>query len=80
MKEKAIRKAAIFLMSLGPEVGGQIMSKLPEEVVENLAHYISTIGHVTFGEKKKIMADFISTSSKISGIAFGGEETAKQIL
>ncbi len=80
MKEKAIRKAAIFLMSLGPEVGGQIMSKLPEEVVENLAHYISTIGHVTFGEKKKIMADFIATSSKISGIAFGGEETAKQIL
>jgi flagellar motor switch protein FliG len=80
MNDKALRKSAIFLMSLGPEVGGQIMNKLPEDIVENLAHYISSIGHITYGEKKKVMADFISTSSQISGIAFGGEETAKQIL
>ncbi len=80
MNDKALRKAAIFVMSLGPEIGGQVMNKLPEDIVENLAHYISTIGHVNYGEKKKVLSDFITTSSQISGIAFGGEETAKQIL
>ena len=80
MNEQNLRKAAIFVMSLGPNVGGKVMSKLPESMVEELAHMISTLGHVTYDEKKKILSDFVTTSSHISGIAFGGEETAKQIL
>jgi flagellar motor switch protein FliG len=61
-------------------VGGKVLSKLPESLVEELAHVIASVGHVTYEEKKKILADFVSISSHISGIAFGGEETAKQIL
>ncbi len=80
MDDKSMRKAAIFVMSLGADVGGQVMNKLPEDIVENLAHYISSLGHVTYAEKKKVLGDFISTSSQISGIAFGGAETAKHIL
>lgn len=80
MNDKALRKAAVFLMALGPAVGGKVLSKLPEPLVEELAHVIASVGHVTFEEKKKILSDFVSISSHISGIAFGGEETAKQIL
>ncbi|RKZ17432.1 flagellar motor switch protein FliG [bacterium] len=80
MNDNNLRKAAIFLMSLGPNVGGKVMSKLPESMVEELAHMISSLGHVTFDEKKSILSDFVTTSSHISGIAFGGEDTAKQIL
>ncbi len=75
-----MRKASIFLMALGPSVGGKVMAKLPEPLVEELAHVIASVGQVGFEEKKKILADFVSISSHISGIAFGGEETAKQIL
>ncbi|MCP4572085.1 MAG: flagellar motor switch protein FliG [bacterium] len=80
MNDQALRKAAVFLMALGPAVGGKVLSKLPEPLVEDLAHVIASLGHVTFEEKKKILADFVTISSRISGIAFGGEETAKQIL
>ena len=80
MNEAALRKAAVFLMALGPEAGGQVMAKLPESIVEELTHVIASTGHVKHKEKKSVLSDFIAASSMISGIAFGGEETAKQIL
>ena len=80
MNDQALRKAAVFLMSLGPQVGGKVMSKLPEPIVEELAHQIASVGHVSFKEKRKILSDFVKVSSNISGVGFGGEETAKQLL
>ena len=67
-------------MALGPDVAGKVMSKLPNDMIEELTHTITGMGHVTYGEKKSVLSDFISISSQISGIAFGGKETAKQIL
>ena len=80
MNSSAVRKAAVFLMALGPDVAGKVMSKLPNDMIEELTHTITGMGHVTYGEKKSVLSDFISISSQISGIAFGGKETAKQIL
>jgi len=80
MKESYLRKAAVFLMALGPEAGGKVMAKLPENVVEELTHIIATTGHIQYKEKKTVLSEFISISAQISGLAFGGEETAKQIL
>ncbi|MBU8871881.1 MAG: flagellar motor switch protein FliG [Gemmatimonadales bacterium] len=80
MKEASIRKAAVFLMSLGPEVGGMVMSKLPEDIVEEITNIIAKTGHVNYEEKRSVLGEFMNISSMISGIAFGGEETAKQIL
>ncbi len=80
MNSAAVRKAAVFLMALGPDIAGQVMSKLPNDMIEDLTHTIAGMGHVTYGEKKSVLSDFIAISSQISGIAFGGEETAKQIL
>ncbi len=79
-EEKSLRKAAIFIMSLGPESGGAVMACLPESLVEQLTHAIANVGQVPYPEKKQVLGDFINLSSSISGIAFGGEETAKQIL
>ena len=80
MNQTHLRKAAVFLMALGPETGGRVMSKLPQNIVEELTHIIATTGHVGYKERKAVLSDFIAISSQISGIAFGGEETAKQIL
>jgi flagellar motor switch protein FliG len=80
MNSSAVRKVAVFLMALGPDVAGKVMSKLPNDMIEELTHTIAGMGHVTYGEKKSVLSDFIAISSQISGIAFGGEETAKQIL
>ncbi|MFO7653903.1 MAG: flagellar motor switch protein FliG [Candidatus Krumholzibacteriia bacterium] len=75
-----LRKTAVFLMALGPEVAGQVLSKLPESLVEKITHSIATVGHVPFADKKKVLGEFVQISSSISGVAVGGEETAKQIL
>jgi flagellar motor switch protein FliG len=48
VKQQSVRKAAVFLMSLGPDVAGRVMAKLPESMVEELTHNIASIGHVTF--------------------------------
>ena len=80
MNDNAVRKAAVFLMTLGPDVGGKVLSQLPETMVEQLTHSIASMGPVGFNEKKKTLNDFISSSGQISGIATGGEEMAKQLL
>jgi flagellar motor switch protein FliG len=80
VEQKNLRKAAIFILALGPEAGGAVMACLPESLVERLTHAIANLGQVPFAEKRRTLGDFISLSSSISGIAFGGEETAKQIL
>ncbi len=67
-------------MALGSDAAGQVMAKLPDEMVETLTSTIASIGHVTYAEKKTILKEFISISSQISGLAFGGKETAKHIL
>ncbi len=80
MSDKSLRKAAVFLMALGSENAGKVMSKLPDQMVETLTSSISSIGHVTYGERRIVLKEFIDISSQISGLAFGGKETAKQIL
>ena len=80
MNDNTVRKAAVFLMTLGPDVGGKILSKLPEKMVEELTHSIAGMGPVGVNEKKTTLNDFISRSGQISGIATGGEEMAKQLL
>lgn len=80
MKPESLRKAAVFLIALGPEVAGKILARLPETMVEDLTHSIAGMGHVTYQDKKRILGDFVSSSSQISGVAFGGADTAKQIL
>jgi flagellar motor switch protein FliG len=80
VNDNAVRKAAVFLMTLGPDVGGKVLSRLPEKMVEELTHSIAGMGPVGFSEKKQSLNDFISSSGQISGIATGGEEMAKQIL
>jgi len=78
--DKNLRKAAVFIMALGPEAGGRVLASLSEDLVERVTHAIAHAGQVPFTEKKEVLADFVRLSSSISGIAFGGEETAKNIL
>ena len=77
---KNLRKAAVFIMGLGPAAGGRVMSCLPDNLVEMIAHAIAHVGQVSREEKRKVLSEFINLSSEISGIAWGGAETAKQIL
>jgi flagellar motor switch protein FliG len=79
-ENKNLRKAAVFVMALGPAAGGRVMACLPDSLVEPLAHAIANAGQIPYEEKRRVLSEFIGLSSQISGIAWGGEETARQIL
>ena len=75
-----IRKASIFLVTLGPEVAGPILKNLPEYMVERLTAAIATLGRVKSEETHSVLLEFARKSRNITGFAFGGEESAKNIL
>ncbi len=80
VNDLGLRKSAVFLMALGPAVGGKVLAELPEPLVEELTRVIASLGHVTPRERKLALGDFVHTTSRISGVPFGGEETAKRLL
>jgi len=80
VSEQSLRKAAVFLLALGPKTGGKVLAQLPEATVEELTHVISSMGKVPYEEKKRILAEFVGISGRIAGVASGGKDTAKQIL
>ena len=79
MNEQFLRKAAVFLMALGPDAGGKVMSKLPQNIVEELTHVIATTGHIKYAERKAVLSDFITISSQISCSVLPSQDSALAI-
>ncbi len=75
-----LRKVAVLLISLGPKVAGQIIKQLPEEIVEKVTAEIARIRLVTPEEKAEAVEEFIEKRRRASGIEFGGESTAMELL
>ena len=75
-----MRKAAILIMALGPEVAGQVMAQAARGHHRAAHPRDRDGGQVPSEEKPKALGDFVELRRRSAGIAFGGEETAKQIL
>ncbi len=74
------QKAAIFLISLGPEQSAQLMKHLSEEEIEQLTLEIANV-HTIKGEQLEIVLEEFSQLYMASQyIAQGGIEYAKQVL
>lgn len=52
------QKAAILLITLGPEVSAQIFKHLRDEEIEQLTLEIANVRKVDSGEKESIMSEF----------------------
>lgn len=76
----SIRKAAILMISLGPQIAGKVMKGMPEDLIEKITSEIATLERVTPEVKRKTLDDFIDVRRKAAGMEFGGEESAKTIL
>ncbi len=76
----SIKKIAVLMIALGPKVAGQVIQKLPEEMVEAITSEISNLKIVTAGEKRQALLDFVKMRKSASGFEFGGESSAKEIL
>lgn len=73
-------KAAMLLISLGPEKSAEIFKHLKEEEIEQLTLEIANIRTVTPEDKEKVMDEFYQICLAQEYIAEGGINYAKDIL
>ncbi len=74
------QKAAILLISLGPEVSASIYKHLSEEEIEKLTLEISGVRKVEAQKKEEIIEEFHEIAMAQDYISQGGIVYAKQIL
>jgi len=73
-------KAAMLLISLGPERSAEIFKHLKEEEIEQLTLEIANIRTVTPEEKERVLEEFYQICLAQNYIAEGGIGYAKEIL
>ena len=74
------QKAAILLISLGPEVSAQIFKHLRDEEIEQLTLEIANVRKVDSAEKEMILGEFHQICMAQEYISQGGIQYAKDIL
>lgn len=75
-----IRKAAIFMISLGPETSAQIMKQLPDKYIQKISYEIANIDHVSQNEREAIVNEYLEMSQAREYILDGGFDYAKTLL
>ncbi|MFW5435143.1 flagellar motor switch protein FliG [Paenibacillus apiarius] len=74
------QKAAILLITLGPEVSAQIFKHLRDEEIEQLTLEIANVRKVDAAEKESVMSEFHQICLAQEYISQGGINYAKEIL
>ncbi|WCF10278.1 flagellar motor switch protein FliG [Paenibacillus thiaminolyticus] len=74
------QKAAILLITLGPEVSAQIFKHLRDEEIEQLTLEIANVRKVDAAEKESVMSEFHQICLAQEYISQGGIGYAKEIL
>jgi flagellar motor switch protein FliG len=74
------QKAALLLISLGPEVSAQIFKHLRDEEIEQLTLEIANVRKVDSSEKESILSEFHQICMAQEYISQGGISYAKEIL
>jgi len=74
------QKAAILLISLGPEVSAQVFKHLREDEIEQLTLEIANVRKVAGDEKERVLQEFHQIAVAQEVIAQGGIAYAKEIL
>ncbi|MGN1400558.1 MAG: flagellar motor switch protein FliG [Bacillus sp. (in: firmicutes)] len=74
------QKAAILLISLGPEVSASVYKHLTEEEIERLTLEISNVRKVDSAEKEYVLEEFHNIALAQDYITHGGISYAKTVL
>lgn len=79
-KISGVKKAAILLIALGPEISSQILKLLPDNLIQKVTYEIANIDYVEPNEKDRIIEEFIDMASAREYILDGGLDYAKNLL
>ncbi|BBJ27827.1 flagellar motor switch protein FliG [Athalassotoga saccharophila] len=74
------RKAAIFLLTIGPERAAKILKNLSEEEIESLTLEIANLKNISESERQEALREFSEMMQAKEYINKGGIEYAKEVL
>jgi flagellar motor switch protein FliG len=74
------QKAAILLISLGPEISSEVFKELKEEHVEQVALQIANLKKVSPPERDSVMEETYQLSMAEEYISSGGVDYAREVL
>jgi flagellar motor switch protein FliG len=74
------RKAAILLVSLGPDGAAQVFKHLPDDVIERLTVEMAKTPTVKPEHAEKVLTEVVETAYAQGYIAEGGVQYARQVL
>ena len=74
------QKAAILLISLGPELSAQIFKHLREDEIEQLTFEIANLRKVDSGNKDEVVGEFYQMCIAREYISQGGIDYAREVL
>ncbi|SEL79752.1 flagellar motor switch protein FliG [Alkalibacterium putridalgicola] len=75
-----IKKAAILMISLGPETSAQIMKQLPDTYIQKVSYEIANMDHVSREDREAIVNEYLEMSQAREYILDGGFDYAKNLL
>ncbi|GHH99976.1 flagellar motor switch protein FliG [Neobacillus kokaensis] len=74
------QKAAILLLSVGPDVSAGIMKHLEEREIESITKEITELRRVTSDVKEQVMREFHQLAIDSNIVSYGGLDTATDLL
>lgn len=73
-------KAAIFLITVGPDIAAEIMKYLKEDEIEELTFEMARVDKVTPEEREQVLQEFQELMMAQEFIALGGIDYAREVL
>lgn len=79
-KLTGVQKAAIFIMTLGPDVSAPILKRLPESEIQKITFEIANMPRVKKEIKEEVLREFVDINKAKDFLLEGGFEYAKNLL
>lgn len=79
-KISGVKKAAILLIALGPDIASQILKLLPDNLIQKVTYEIANTDYVEPDERDYIIEEFIHMASAREYLLDGGIDYAKNLL
>lgn len=79
-KYRSIEKAAILLLSMGPNASVEIMKHLEEDEIELITKEIASLRKVTTKTKERVLREFYDLAAAADTVSYGGIDVAQELL
>ncbi len=77
---RGVRKAAILMVLLGEQIGGQILKELNEEEIEGISREIARLNSISGDDAEAVLQEFYEMSVAQSYMLAGGIDYARKML